>query len=224
MIEIAPSVLSADFTRLAEEVRRVDTAGADLIHVDVMDGRFVPNITIGPLIVRAIRRATERPLDVHLMIVEPERYVEDFARSGANMISVHVEASIHLHRTLDRIHELGCKAGIAVNPATPLASIEEALEFSDYILIMSVNPGFGGQKFIGSSLEKVRRLAGMIRHRGLDTRIEIDGGITTVNLSEVIGAGAQMIVAGSAIFSAPDAAEAVRRFRQIAESASVVSA
>ncbi len=216
MVEIAPSILSADFTRLAEEIHGVDEAGANLIHVDVMDGRFVPNITIGPMVVKAIRRVTKLPLDIHLMIVEPERYLEDFAANGANLISVHVEASVHLHRTLQKIREMGCKSGIAVNPATSLVGIEEALEFADYVLIMSVNPGFGGQQFIKSSLEKVRRLAKMIYQRGLGTRIEIDGGISASNLGDVISAGAQMIVAGSAIFGTPDPGKAVRRFCEVA--------
>jgi ribulose-phosphate 3-epimerase len=216
MIQIAPSILSADFTRLGEQIATVEQAGAGLIHVDVMDGRFVPNITIGPLIVQAARRSTSLPLDVHLMIVEPERYVEDFAAAGADFISVHVETSPHLHRTLSRIRELGRHAGIVVNPATPLSAIEEALEYADYVLIMSVNPGFGGQKFIPSSLDKVRRLDRMIGERKLPVRIEIDGGISLTNLEQVIACGAQMIVAGSAIFAAPDPAAVVRQMLDVA--------
>jgi ribulose-phosphate 3-epimerase len=215
MIHIAPSILSADFTRLGEQIKLVDQAGAALIHIDVMDGRFVPNITIGPLIVEAARRVTELPLDVHLMIVEPERYIEDFAKAGANLISVHVETSPHLHRTLSRIRELGCQAGAVLNPATPLSAIEEALPFADYVLIMSVNPGFGGQKFIPASLYKVRRLETMIQDRQLKTRIEIDGGISTANLEQVVTAGAEMIVAGSAIFAAPDPAAVIRELLEL---------
>lgn len=216
MIKIAPSILSADFTRLGEQIQRVDEAGAGLIHIDVMDGRFVPNITVGPLVVQAARRTTGLPLDAHLMIVQPERYVEDFAAAGADMISVHVEASPHLHRTLSRIRELGCQAGVALNPGTPLSAIEEGLPYADYVLLMSVNPGFGGQTFIESSYDKLRRLSQMIGDRGLPARIEIDGGISTENLEQVIACGAQLIVAGSAIFSAPDPAEAIHQMLDIA--------
>jgi ribulose-phosphate 3-epimerase len=216
MIQIAPSILSADFTRLGEQLALVEQAGAGLIHIDVMDGRFVPNLTVGPLIVEAARRSTSLPLDVHLMIVEPERYLEDFAAAGANLVSVHVETSPHLHRTLSRIRELGCQAGIVLNPATPLSAIEEGLEYADYVLVMSVNPGFGGQKFIPSSCDKVRRLAHLIRGRRLPARIEIDGGISTDNLEQVIACGAEMIVAGSAIFGAPDPAAVVRQMLDIA--------
>lgn len=216
MIQIAPSILSADFTRLGEQINLVEQAGAALIHIDVMDGHFVPNITVGPLIVEAARRSTGLPLDVHLMIVEPERYLEDFAAAGANLISVHVEATPHLHRALSRIRELGCQAGIVVNPATPLSAIEEGLEYADYVLVMSVNPGFGGQAFIPSSYEKVRRLERMIRDRRLPVRIEMDGGISTDNLERVIACGAQIIVAGSAIFGAPDPAAVVRQMLDIA--------
>lgn len=216
MIEIAPSILSADFTCLGEQIHLVEQAGASLIHIDVMDGRFVPNITVGPLIVEAARRSTALPLDVHLMIVEPERYLEEFAAAGANLISVHVEATPHLHRALTRIRELGCQAGIALNPATPLVAVEEGLAYADYVLVMSVNPGFGGQQFIPSSCEKVRRLDHLIRQRGLPVRIEIDGGISPENLEQVIASGAHMIVAGSAIFGAPDPAAVVRQMLNIA--------
>jgi ribulose-phosphate 3-epimerase len=221
MIHIAPSILSADFARLGEHVALVERAGASLIHIDVMDGRFVPNITVGPLVVEAVRRVTALPLDVHLMIVEPDRYLEDFARAGADYISVHVEASPHLHRVLTRIRELGCQAGVALNPATPLWAVEEALEYADFVLLMSVNPGWGGQQFIPASLERARRLRAMIRERGLATRIEMDGGIGVDNLLDVLEGGVEMIVAGSAIFSAPDPAqvvaemvELVRRFER----------
>lgn len=218
MIELAPSILSADFARLGEQIALVERAGAHLIHVDVMDGRFVPNLTVGPLIVEAVRRVTRLPIDVHLMIVEPERYLEAFARAGAQLISVHLEASPHLHRTLNRIRELGCRAGIAINPATSLALLEEVLDQADYVLVMSVNPGFGGQPFIPAALDKVRRLAKMIYERGLPTRIEIDGGIGLENFTDVVAAGARMIVAGSAIFAAPDPAAVVRKMLELAGS------
>jgi ribulose-phosphate 3-epimerase len=216
MIEIAPSILSADFTRLGEQIAMVEQAGASLIHLDVMDGQFVPNITMGPLVVEAARRSTNLPLDAHLMIIEPENFLEDFAQAGANLISVHVEATPHLHRLLTRIRELGCQPGIAINPATPLGAMEEALEFADYVLIMSVNPGFGGQTFISSAIAKVQKLAQVIRDRRLSVRIEIDGGISVKNLPEVIASGAEMIVAGSAIFGAPDPAAVVRQMVEIA--------
>lgn len=219
MIQIAPSILSADFTRLGEQIQLVERAGAALIHVDVMDGRFVPNITVGPLVVEAVRRVTDLPLDVHLMIVEPERYIEDFVQAGANLISVHVEASPHLHRTLTRIRELGCQAGAVLNPATPLSAVEEVLPLADYVLIMSVNPGFAGQTFIPSSLYKVRRLDRLIQDRQLKTRIEIDGGISTANVDQVVTAGAEMLVAGSAIFAAPDPAAVIREMLELAHRA-----
>lgn len=219
MIQIAPSILSADFTRLGEQIQLVERAGAALIHVDVMDGRFVPNITIGPLVVEAVRRVTDLPLDVHLMIVEPERYIEDFVQAGANLISVHVEASPHLHRTLTRIRELGCQAGAVLNPATPLSAVEEVLPLADYVLIMSVNPGFAGQRFIPSSLYKVRRLDRLIQDRELKTRIEIDGGISTANVDQVVTAGAEILVAGSAIFAAPDPAAVIREMLELAHRA-----
>jgi len=173
MVEIAPSILSADFTRLGEDVKAADRGGAGLIHLDVMDGRFVPNITIGPLVVKAVRRVTDLPLDTHLMIVEPEKYIEEFAHAGANMISVHVETCPHLNRTLNRIRELGCKAGVVLNPATPVSFLEEALADADYVLVMSVNPGFGGQKFIPASLDKVARLKAMIKQKGLSTKLRL---------------------------------------------------
>jgi ribulose-phosphate 3-epimerase len=218
MIELAPSILSADFARLGEQIALVERAGAHLIHVDVMDGRFVPNLTVGPLVVEAVRRVTSLPIDVHLMIVEPERYLEAFAEAGAELISVHLEASPHLHRTLNRIRELGCRAGIAINPATSLTVLDEALDEADYVLIMSVNPGFGGQRFIPAALDKVRRLAEMIGRRHLPTRIEIDGGIGLDNLADVLSAGARMIVAGSAIFAAPDPAAVVGKMLELARS------
>jgi len=214
MIEIAPSILSADFSRLGEQIQSVERAGASLLHVDVMDGRFVPNITIGLPVVKAISRATQLPIDAHLMIVEPGQYAEQFVRAGAKMVSVHLEADPHIHRTLSSIRAAGAHAGIAINPATPLSALEEAVKFADYVLIMSVNPGFGGQEFISASLDKVRRLRKLIDERGLKVRIEIDGGINTDNVAEVAGAGADIIVSGSAIFGAPDQATALRELRE----------
>ena len=214
MIEIAPSILSADFSRLGEQIATVERAGASLLHVDVMDGRFVPNITVGLPVVKAISRATRLPIDAHLMIVEPGQYAEQFVKAGAQMVSIHVEADPHMHRTLSAIRSAGAQAGIAINPATPLSALDEVLKFADYVLVMSVNPGFGGQKFISQSLDKVRRLRKMIDERGLKTRIEIDGGIDRDNIAEVAGAGANIIVSGSAIFRAPDPAVALRELRE----------
>jgi ribulose-phosphate 3-epimerase len=214
MIEILPSILSADFAHLSDEIAAIERGGAGLIHVDVMDGHFVPNITIGPLVVRAARRVTMLPLDCHLMITDPDRYLEDFARAGANLISVHVEAVTHLHRTLATIRDLGCRPGVVLNPATPLIAIEEALLFVDYVLVMSVNPGFGGQSFIATALDKVRRLRSMIDVRGLDVHIEIDGGVDLDNIADVVRSGAEWIVAGSAVFGGGNPEEATRRLRQ----------
>jgi len=214
MIEIAPSILAADFSRLGEQIATVERAGASLLHVDVMDGRFVPNITIGLPVVKAISRATRLPIDAHLMIVEPGRYAEQFVEAGAQMVSIHVEADPHVHRTLTAIRAAGGQAGVAINPATPLSALDEALKFADYVLVMSVNPGFGGQEFIPASLDKLRRLRKMLDERGLKTRIEIDGGIDSDNVADVAGAGAEIIVSGSAIFGAPDPAVALRQLRE----------
>lgn len=210
---IAPSILSADFSRLGDDVRAVDQAGADWIHVDVMDGRFVPNITIGPLVVEALRPVTSKPLDVHLMIVEPEKFVADFAKAGADHIYVQVEACPHLHRNLGQIRDLGCKAGAVLNPSTPLSSLEYCLELCDLVLLMSVNPGFGGQSFIPSAVDKVRSLRRMCDERGLDPWIEVDGGIKANNAWQVIEAGANALVAGSAVFNTDNYAEAISNIR-----------
>ncbi len=213
LVEIAPSILSADLTRLGAEVEAVEHGGASIIHVDVMDGRFVPNITMGLPIVQSLARTTRVPLDVHLMIVEPGQYAERFAQAGAQMVSVHVEADAHLQRTLAAIRERGARAGVAINPATPLVLLEEALPFADYVVLMTVNPGFGGQKFIPTSIDKLRRLRHMIDERGLRTRIEIDGGIDRGNVAEMVAAGAEIIVAGTAIFGEADRTQAVRGLR-----------
>jgi ribulose-phosphate 3-epimerase len=215
-VQISPSILSADFSKLGEEVDDVLKAGADWVHVDVMDGRFVPNITIGPLVVDALRKKLpDALLDCHLMIVEPEQRVEDFAKAGADIISVHVEAAstIHLHRTVCQIKQLGCMAGIVLNPGTPLSAIEYVLEEVDLVLIMSVNPGFGGQSFIESQVQKVKDLKAMCEAKGVDPWIEIDGGVGPKNAHKVIDAGCNAIVAGSAVFNAPDYAEAIEGIR-----------
>ena len=213
---VAPSILSADFGRLADEVGAVNEAGADWIHVDVMDGRFVPNITIGPVVVEAVRKATAKPVDVHLMIVEPERYLEDFARAGADHLLVHCEASstIHLHRTLAHIRDLGKTAGVVLNPATPLSLIEYVLELCGIVLIMTVNPGFGGQQFLPEMLPKIRALRRLCDERGLDPVIEVDGGLSGTNAWQVRDAGATANVAGSHVFHAPDYAAAIAEIRQ----------
>jgi ribulose-phosphate 3-epimerase len=208
--------LSADFTRLGEEIRAVEEGGARVIHFDVMDGRFVPNITIGLPVIKSIRKATNLPIDAHLMIVEPLRYAVEFVEAGANMVSVHVEIDPHLHRTLSAIRDAGGQAGIAINPATSLLALEEALPYADFVLLMSVNPGFGGQKFVKGSLDKLRRLRMMIRERGLQTRIEIDGGVDETNIGEIVSAGAEIVVAGSAVFGKENPAKAVRRLIEAA--------
>jgi len=213
-IDIAPSLLSADFSRLSEEIAAVERGGATILHVDVMDGHFVPNITIGLPVVKSLARATDLPLDAHLMISEPGRYAQQFVEAGAKMVSVHVEADAHLHRTLAAIKSAGAQAGVVLNPATPVESLSEALPFADYVLVMSVNPGFGGQKFIANAVDKVRRLRRMIEERQLETRIEIDGGIDLENIASVVAAGAEIIVAGSAIFGTADAEAAVRKMRE----------
>ena len=213
-IDIAPSILSADFSRLGEEIAAVERGGAGLIHVDVMDGHFVPNITVGLPVVKAVVGSTRLPVDAHLMISEPGRYAEQFVKAGARMVSVHFEADAHLQRTVMAIKTAGAQAGVVINPATPVGALEEILDFADYVLVMSVNPGFGGQKFIPTSIDKVRRLRRMIDERGLKVRIEIDGGIDLGNIQQVVAAGAEMIVSGSAIFGADDASAAVRGLRE----------
>ncbi|SMP08498.1 ribulose-phosphate 3-epimerase [Desulfurobacterium pacificum] len=197
---LAPSILSADFSRLGEQISIVESAGADILHVDVMDGRFVPNITVGIPVVESIRKITEMPIDVHLMIVEPEKYVVDFVKAGANLVSFHFEAAVHHHRIIEEIKKAGAKAGIVINPSTPVFFLENILEYVDFVLVMSVNPGFGGQKFINSSLKKIKKLKELIEKEKLSTLIEVDGGVKADNVNEVVQAGADIIVAGSAIF------------------------
>jgi ribulose-phosphate 3-epimerase len=216
MFEIAPSILSADFGRLAEEIRAAEEGGAKILHFDVMDGQFVPNITIGLPVLESIRKTTEAKIDAHLMIEEPSRYAVKFVEAGANMVSVHIEADTHLQRTLTAIREAGGEAGVVLNPATSLSNVEEILPFADFVLLMSVNPGFGGQKFIPTSTDKVRRLRRMIDERNLETRIEIDGGIGVSNIAEVVSAGAEIIVAGSAVFGGGRPTEAVRELIEAA--------
>ena len=210
---IAPSILSADFTRLGEEISAVARAGADVIHIDVMDGHFVPNITIGPLVVKAVRRITELPLDVHLMIENADAYLEDFAKAGADWITVHVETGYHLHRTIHRIKELGKKAGAVLNPATPLTSLKEILPDLDLVMLMTVNPGFGGQSFIESSLTKITQLKKMIDDRGLTVGIEVDGGESPKNIGAIAAAGANIFVAGSAVFGQDDYAKVIAQLK-----------
>ena len=212
---IAPSILSADFSKLGEEIRTVEKAGADWIHVDVMDGHFVPNITIGPLIVKAARRVTSLPLDVHLMIEDPDQYIEDFAEAGADLISVQVEACVHLNRTVGLIKALKLRAGAVLNPATPLSALEWILEDVDYVMIMSVNPGFGGQQFIPGSIDKIRALRKIIQDRGMSTLVEVDGGVNEKTIKDISDAGADVFVAGSAIFQSPNYNETIASFRKL---------
>lgn len=217
MKKIAPSILSADFARLGDEVRAVAAAGSDYIHVDVMDGHFVPNITIGPLVVEAVRTVTDLPLDVHLMIENPDRYIPDFARAGADIIVVHAEATRHLHRTIQLIRSLGKKPGVSLNPATPLSHLEYILDDLDLVLLMTVNPGFGGQSFIEACLPKIHALRGMLDKRGLDTELEVDGGVKTDNIDRISHAGADVFVAGSAVFGSPDYAATITELKQRAK-------
>jgi ribulose-phosphate 3-epimerase len=212
-VQIAPSILSADFAALGRDISAAERGGADLIHVDVMDGHFVPNITIGPLVVRAIRRVATRPLDVHLMIEEPDRYIEEFVSAGASMVSVHVEVVRHLNRTVAFIRKLGAKAGVVINPATPASMLEDIAPDVDFVLVMSVNPGFGGQAFIPHSLEKLRRVRSVLDGAGSSALIEIDGGIDQSNVADVVAAGANILVAGQAIFGSADPEAATRTLR-----------
>jgi ribulose-phosphate 3-epimerase len=208
---VAPSILSADFTRLGEQLAQVERGGAGVVHVDVMDGHFVPNLTLGPVVVKSVRRATKLPLDVHLMIENADRYVDAFIDAGANWVSVHVEALPHLHRTIRHIKGRGARAGVVLNPSTPIGSLEEILPEADYVLVMSVNPGFGGQSFIPSSVDKIRRLKKTIDERRLSTQIEVDGGVDAGNARALVEAGAQVLVAGSAVFDGGDPEAGVRR-------------
>ena len=218
-VEIAPSILAANFACLGEEIRAVEQGGATLLHVDVMDGHFVPNLTIGVPVVRSLRKATRLALDVHLMIENPDRYVEAFAEAGADMISVHQEATPHLDRVLEMIREAGREVGVVINPATPVSTLSEVLDKVDYVLVMSVNPGFGGQKFIPEAVGKIRQLKELRTQYNDGFRIEVDGGIGPENVFEVVRAGAELLVAGTSIFHTPDPAEAVRRLRHLASEA-----
>jgi ribulose-phosphate 3-epimerase len=218
-IRIAPSILSADFGRLADEVRAVEAAGADVIHVDVMDGRFVPNITVGPLVVEAVRKVTKLPVDAHLMIVEPERYVEAFAKAGADLVSVHAEVSPHLHRTLQAIRAAGAKPAVALDPSTGLEAVEYVLGDCEMVLLMTVNPGFGGQRYIEAVTEKIRRLRALADARGQALDIEVDGGVKADTAARIAAAGANVLVAGTAVFGQKDYGAAIRAIRESAESA-----
>ena len=212
---IAPSILSADFSKLGEELRAVEAAGADWIHVDVMDGHFVPNITMGPFIVEAVRRVTELPIDVHLMIENPDRYISDFAKAGASLISIQVEACIHLNRTVQMIKETGIQAGVVLNPSTPVASVRWILPYIDFVLIMSVNPGFGGQHFIPNSLDKIRAMRKLIDELDLPTLIQVDGGVNSKTIQAVASSGANVFVAGSAIFGSEDYSQTIKQLKKL---------
>jgi ribulose-phosphate 3-epimerase len=224
MAEIAPSILAADFTRLGEQVAAVTAAGAKMLHCDVMDGHFVPNLSLGQPVVRSLRKITDLILDCHLMIEEPDRYSRDFVDAGANMVSIHQEASRHLNGSLQHIRDAGARAGVVINPATPLHTLDEVLGMVDYVLIMSVNPGFGGQKFLPSSLDKARRLRQIREDRRLGFRIEIDGGVTVENVGEVVRAGVDIVVAGSSIFGEPDPGKAFAAMQQAMEQARLMRA
>src|SRR5512137_989274 len=217
MKKIAPSILSADFSRLGEEIRAIESAGADYIHIDVMDGHFVPNITIGPLVVEAVRRVTSLPLDVHLMIADPDRYIADFAAAGADIIVVHAEASTHLHRSIQLIKSLGKRAGVSLNPATPLSYLEYVLADLDLVLLMTVNPGFGGQSFIEACIPKIHALRAMLDKRGSEAELEVDGGVKVANIDRISHAGADVFVAGSAVFASSDYAATIAGLKRRAK-------
>jgi ribulose-phosphate 3-epimerase len=214
MKRIAPSILSADFSRLGEEVREVEACGADLIHCDVMDGHFVPNITIGPMVIKALSKVTKLPLDVHLMIEKPERYIKEFIEAGSKMLTIHIEATTHLQRHIQHIKEQGVKAGVSLNPSTPLEALDYILSEADFVLIMTVNPGFGGQKFLRSMLPKIKQLRKMINEKGLSAEIEVDGGIGVENIKDASQAGADIFVAGNAIFGSGDYRKTIREMRK----------
>jgi ribulose-phosphate 3-epimerase len=224
MPEILPSILSADFARLGEQIAAVESAGVSMLHIDIMDGHFVPNLTIGPPVVKSIRKVSRLKFDVHLMISDPEKYAPVFIEAGADMVSVQQEACIHLDRTLRMIQSEGAQAGVVLNPSTPVSTLSEVLDIADFVLIMSVNPGFGGQGFIPNSLNKIGNLDAIRRERGLRYNIEIDGGVTLENLREVVRAGTDWVVAGATVFLSPDPAETVRRMREIARTANAVRA
>ena len=217
MKKIAPSILSADFARLGEEIKAIEAGGADYVHIDVMDGQFVPNITIGPLIVEAARRVTTLPLDVHLMIVDPDRYIPDFAKAGSDIIVVHAETTNHLHRTVQLIKSLGKRAGVSLNPATPLNALDYVLEDLDLVLLMTVNPGFGGQSFIEACIPKIQALRGIMDRRGVEAELEVDGGVKTDNIARIAHAGADVFVAGSAVFNSPDYAATIAELKRRAK-------
>lgn len=217
MMKLAPSILSADFSNLLGDIKKVEEAGCDMLHIDVMDGHFVPNITIGPLVMESIKGKTALPFDVHLMIENPDKYISQFAKAGADIISVHSEACVHLHRTIQLIKSYNVKAAVALNPATPLNVIENVLDDLDMVLIMTVNPGFGGQSFIESSIQKIEKLRKIIEDRGLNIDIQVDGGIKVENVKRVIDAGANIVVAGSAIFGSKDITQTVKQFRENAK-------
>lgn len=215
MVKIAPSILSANFLKLGEEIKAAEAAGADMLHIDIMDGHFVPNITIGSSIVKSIRKITPLPLDVHLMIEEPDKYLRDFIKAGADYLTVHYEASVHLHRTIQRIKESGIKAGVSLNPATPIWSLENILPDADIALLMSVNPGFGGQDFIPQIIDKIKTLKNLLREKGFPTLIEVDGGVKLENAADIISAGADILVMGSAFFNSKNYGTTIKQFREI---------
>jgi len=215
MVKMAPSILSADFGHLLDDIKKVEEAGVELLHIDIMDGHYVPNISFGPVVLKSIQGKTSVPFDVHLMIENPDQYIESFVQSGADIITVHAEATVHLHRTIQNIKSHGVKAAVSLNPATPLVVLEEVLPELDMVLLMSVNPGFGGQSFIETTLDKITRLRKMITDRGLDIDIQVDGGVKLTNAKAIVDAGANVLVAGSAIFGTDDIAETVQKFREV---------